>query len=181
MASLEDRVSRAVRQIESHSEFRKWLADEQATSGDLIIINNSFVFREVETEKSPLYLAAEIGPSGRLQTPPSVVTLPTRQNLDFRRFASQQARPPLQQLLPAITQQKRALGQLVFGLIGIVSEDRRVEVTPPTGSIKRIVWNPSAAKLLVISGDAVEIKSVDDEEALWAAYRRAADAVGLTV
>jgi len=83
--------------------------------------------------------------------------------------------------LPAITQQKKALGQLVFGLIGIVNEDRRVEVTPQSGSIKRIVWNPSASKLLAIAGDAVEIKSVDDEETLWAAYQRAADAAGLTV
>lgn len=181
MASIEERVVRAVRRIESHPEFQKWVADEHVASGDLITINNSFVFREVETEKSSLYLAAEMGPSGRLHTPPSIATLPTRQNSDFRRFAGQQIRPALQPLPPSITQQKKALGHLVFGLIGSVSEDRRVEVAPRTGSIKRIVWNPSASELLAIAGETVEIKSVEDEEALWTAYRRAAEAAGLTV
>ncbi|MBI4178961.1 hypothetical protein HY522_06045 [bacterium] len=181
MASPEERVVRAVRRIESHPEFKKWASDEHVAEGDLILINNSFVFREVQTEKSPLYLAVEVGPGGRLKTPPTVTTLPSRQNLDFRRFAATQPRPVLQSLQASISQQKKMLGHLVFGLIGSVSEDRRVEAAPRTGSISRIVWNPAARELLTMIGDVVEINSVEDEEALWSAYMSAADASGLTV
>jgi hypothetical protein len=181
MASIEECVVRAVRRIEAHQEFQNWLSGEHTASGDLITINNSFVFRDVKTEKASLYLAAEMGPGGRLKMPPSIAALPARQNVDFRRFAGQQVRPVRQPLVPSIAQQKQALGQLIFGLIGSVTEDRPVEVTLGSGSIKRIAWNPSASKLLSIAGDTVELKSVEDEDALWTAYRRAADAAGVTV
>jgi|ERR1039458_4575277 hypothetical protein len=181
MASPEERVVRAVRHIESHAEFQKWAADEHVADGDLVLFNNSFVFRDVQTEKSSLYLAVEVGPNGRLKTPPTVATLPARQNLDFRRIFKAQARPALQPLQVSISQEMGALGHLIFGLIGTVSEDRQVEVAPQTGSIKLIVWNPAAPQILTLIGDAVEINSVDDEDALWKAYKMAADASGLTV
>jgi hypothetical protein len=182
MASLEERVVRAVQRIESHPEFQKWTADEEVADGDLILINNSFVFRDVQTDKSSHYLAAEMGPEGHLKTPPSMATLPTRQNLDFRRLPKAQIlRPELQSLPASISQQTGTLGHLIFGLIGTVTEDRQVEVTPQKGSIKRIVWNPAALKLLTLNGDVVEINSVEDDDALWTAYRKAADDSGLNV
>jgi hypothetical protein len=177
----DERVGRAVRRIESHPEFQRWAIEERVTEGDLIVINNSFVFREVQTEKSVLCLASQVGPSGRLKTPPSVATLPARQNVDFRRLTKQQTKPPVQTLQAAIAKQKETLGQLVFGLIGSVTEDRQAQVSPRAGSISRIVWNPAATHLLALTGDSVEVNSVEDEEALWTALTQQATASGLTL
>lgn len=182
MSSSEERVVRAVKQIESHPEFNKWLTEEKATDGDLILINNSFVFRDVQTDKSSRYLAAEVGTGGCfLKMPPSVATLSSRQNMDFRRLAKVQARPVLEPLGNAMAQETRTLGNLIFGLIGNVTDDRQADITLHKGSIKRIVWNPAAPGLLTLNDDTVEIKSVEDEDRLWTAYLAAAAGSGLSV
>jgi hypothetical protein len=181
MTLPEERVIKAVRRIGSHPQFESWAVDEKIADGDLILFNNSFVFHDVQTDKSSHYLAVEVGPEGQLKTPPSVATLPTRQNLDFRRLAKTQARPALQPLQPSISREIGALGHLIFGLIGNVTEDRLVEVTPKTGSIKRIVWNPKATELLTLDADVVEINSVENEDALWTAYEKAAEASELNI
>lgn len=181
MSSLEDRISRAVRGIESHIQFQQWAAQEKVTAGDLIVINNSFVFRDVETDKCALYMAAEAGAGGRLKVPPGIAILPARQNVDFRRFTKQQTKPTLQPLEVAIKEQKKTLGHLVFGLIGNVTEDRSAEVLLQSGSLSRVVWKPASSDFLKLTGDSAEINSVEDEEKLWGELSRQATASGLKI
>jgi len=58
------------------------------------VINNSFVFRDVQTEKSELYLAVDVADSGRLQIPPRVARLYEPPMSDFRRLAQKQPDRP---------------------------------------------------------------------------------------
>lgn len=180
MATIEQRVTSAFRRLEAHPRFQGWIADENPREGDLVVVNNSFVFRDVETEKSPLYLVAEVGPNSALMMP-SVARLPARQNVDLRRMGSTQARPPLQTLREAISDQSGSLGLLVFALISSVVEDRTALADVRGGPITRVVWNPAGAAALKINGDTVEVNTVDDEELLWSAFQHECTALGLAI
>lgn len=167
MASIDERVTRAIRRLEAHPSFAIWRDEEKPAEGDLIVVNNSFVFRDVQTEKSARYLVAVIGRAGRLSVPPKVGRLASSQNVDFRLVTQKQTKPPLGDLRDTVEEERKRLGQLVFGLIGSVVDDRPVEVRLRGGPFERVVLNPKAGTPVVLADGSVVVASTDDEDALW--------------
>jgi hypothetical protein len=166
VTSLEQRISQSLHEIETHPHYVRWRDDEQPHDGDLVVVNNSFTFRDVETEKAGLYLAARFDAQARLVLPPQIAVLPSKQNADFRRYSSRQATPPLQPLSTAIADQERKLGHVVFGLIGDVFDDRPVDVEFKVTPFDRIVLDPNQSSVM-IDGSRICVHSTEDEDALW--------------
>ena len=52
-----DLIREGARRLAGHQGFTTWLAGEQASTGDMAVVNNSFVFRDVKTVKSDRFIA----------------------------------------------------------------------------------------------------------------------------
>lgn len=83
--SLADMVLRALRRIEKDPAFAGWSAGLPLDAGDSVVFNNSFLFRRGSgTSKSPYYLVAAVGRTGKLSAPLSILEPSQAQNVDFR-------------------------------------------------------------------------------------------------
>lgn len=160
---IADAIRSSARRLASHESFRGWRSSEQFVSGDMVVVNNSFVFRDVKTVKSDRYIAfSELG-----QNEPDVhVVSAPRQNSDFKRFSG----PGLSLLQKldlehVIEQEINILGFLVFLLVGQVRETA-LEEPIDHRDCEKIIWDPSATTS-VLNGGVVTIGQVHDEELVW--------------
>jgi len=86
MSTCEDDIVESVRRLTESSAFTGWLDTESADSEDLILINNSFVFRDVKTTKADAFLSFRLGDGN--SGPEIHVSRGVRFNIDFRRIAA---------------------------------------------------------------------------------------------
>jgi len=87
-------VTNSARNALAHPACVSWFATQKVASGDLILVNNSFVFREVKTAKSDLYLAFSITKNGKPASAAQVAT-GLKINSDFRLMSRRPATSPL--------------------------------------------------------------------------------------
>ena len=175
---LVDLIRESARHLASHQGFATWLAGEQLSTGDMAVVNNSFVFRDVKTVKSDRF----IGFSDLSQTRPEahVVKAP-RQNLDFKRFGGGGlSQLEVLDLESTVEEEIQRVGFLVFLLIGEVQDT--VTLDEPVGhqDMDRIIWDPSAGTPTVDTG-VVTTGQVHDEEPVWRAVAASFSGQGLEV
>lgn len=173
-----DSIRECALRLSSHQGFAKWLGDEQLSTGDMAVVNNSFVFRDVKTVKSDRFIAF----SDLSQTRPEVhVVKAPRQNLDFKRFSG----AGLSQLQvldfdSTVEEELQRLGFLDFLLIGEVRDTVILEEPVGHQDMDQIIWNPSACAPTVGNG-IVTTGQVHDEEPVWRAVAASFSNQGLEV
>lgn len=103
---------------------------ESISADDLVIFNNSFLFREGRsTSKSNKYLGVIAQASGEVIGPPCVVTTENGINVQFKRVAARQRpRYEIADLDTAIAEQVQHLGSILFALVGRIGEAGAAEV-----------------------------------------------------
>ncbi len=83
---VDETIRDSVRRLTERPEFTSWLTDEAPRPGDMLLINNSFVFRDVKTNKAAEYLCLLVEDS-----PEKLglgVAVGMSMNLDLKRVAS---------------------------------------------------------------------------------------------
>jgi len=173
-----DLIRESARCLASHQGFATWLAGEQLSKGDMAVVNNSFVFRDVKTVKSDRFIAF----SDLSQTSPEVhVVKAPRQNLDFKRFSGVGlSQLEILDLESTVQEEVERLGFLVFLLIGEVRDTVTLEELVSHQGMDRIIWDPSAGTPTVDNG-VVTTGQVHDEEAVWLAVAASFSGQGLEV
>ncbi len=168
MSPCEDFIIESVWRLTESPAFTTWLSSESANAGDLILINNSFVFRDVKTTKADAFLSFRMSDDGT--DPDIVVSRGVRFNVDFKRMAaSSQNLPPSQALTEAIQSQIRELGHLVFLLIGEVDDTEWIATEIGHAAFNEVVWDPTMADDCRVEADRIVVKRTDDEELVWTA------------
>ncbi|HET7114762.1 MAG TPA: hypothetical protein VFI57_14040 [Pyrinomonadaceae bacterium] len=156
----------SVRRLSEDPEFLAWRNEEAPGRGDIIVINNSFVFHDVKTNKAGEYLCLVIDEPS---TSPEVgVALGMRINADFKRVAAKSKNPP--QLVPirsAISGQLARLGHLVFLLIGEVLDKEVLEWPLHHQRFRAVFWDPTLENNAVVDGDRILVRQTGDEGAIW--------------
>ncbi len=163
LAAIQESVSRLI----SHPQFSSWYQASKPKDGDLVVVNNSFVFRDLSTTKARYYLVLKVGPAGRLRKE-SFVAEGFRINSDFKLLSARQ--PGLPALIPmktALTQETYTLGHVVFALIAQVQDDVRVDTPLGHAPYDRLSLDPAQAVPLEISGKTVTVNDPSDEDLLW--------------
>ena len=59
MSRIHYEICQSIKQLFSHDSTKAWLASENIQPGDCIVVNNSFVFRDVDTVKSSQYICLQ--------------------------------------------------------------------------------------------------------------------------
>ena len=160
-------ISRAIGRLEKQSAYSKWRNEQNIEEDDLLVVNNSFVFRDVPTRKSGLYVGARYGKSGKLKKPPIIVQSEKEQKSDFRRISIHQTPPTLIQVDGEVSVQEKHLGRIMFALISEVADDWSAEAPIAHAPFQRVVRNPRASQDVVVAENEIVVSRTDDEVALW--------------
>jgi hypothetical protein len=169
MATIMAAINKSIGEVFRHASFRDWMEKEKkhgGDAGDIIFINNSFVFRDVKTKKSDLYLAVEVGQNGLPSGNTFIGHPQSNMNSDFR-YCTPAERMSLVGLEIKIKEQMGALGQLVFILIGCVRDDAVIEALLSHPVFKKLVWNPRIKSVIHIDEKEITIRNVQDWEIIW--------------
>jgi hypothetical protein len=166
MSDLYSEIRNSVTRVLEHPSFKHWLADEKLEVGDYILINNSFVIRDVKTVKSKYYLCLTVDSNYNITLEPKIATgIPI--NLDFKRLSTRSNNlPNLIDINKAVSSELGKLGQIVFLLIGQI---RNIVLTEYINhsSFKNLIWDPASNELITISQGDIILREVQDEEIIW--------------
>lgn len=163
-----DFIRESADRLKNHTKFMEMLDPEKNHPGDIVLINNSFVFRDVKTTKSDKYLSFLINQSPA--EPTLNVASGHRFNTDFKKIASNSSNmPDISSLEEAVNSQIEHLGYLVFLLIGEVQDNEVVEATLNNSAFRKVIWDPTISQDATVGEDQIVVKSTEDEEAVWKA------------
>jgi len=156
-----------VRCLLEHDGFQDWKAQERLEPGDYVLVNNSFVFRDVKTVKSKLYLCLKVADSGELKPDPKIATY-ARLISDFKRLSVRSRNlPTVRELNDAVSDQIRRIGLLIFLLIGKVQDRIVVHAAINHAAFDSISWDPRLNNDISISDRRITVREVHDEERIW--------------
>lgn len=167
IATIEDSTKRLLQ----HPGYITWQSEQGVASGDLVLVNNSFVFRDVKTSKSSQYLSLKAEEGEPLFFKPVVVEQ-TRINSDFKRFRASSNLPPTLNLTDAVTAQLSSLGEIVFLLIGEVDDSLVASVNLDVSGFDEAVWDPKLHDLVKVGENRILVRATDDEDKIWQEVER---------
>ena len=161
-ATIADETTRLV----GHASFETWKRDQPLKPGGLVVVNNSFVFRDVDTNKADDYLALTVAETGELTFPPLLAS-GLRFNLDFKYLPPTSRLPATRPLNVAVADGIKNLGELLFILIGEIDDSTVLSETVNHADFDEIVWEPSLGQTVRVEGRRLEVGQVHDEDAVW--------------
>lgn len=168
MAEIHELIEESANRLTQDSGFMTWRESHSVSAGDLVLVNNSFVFRDVKTTKSESYLAFR-AEEGEPVTLAPVIANGIRMNSDFKRFSASSSLPSINDLHTTVEAQVKRLGELVFLLIGEVDDSIVTSVGIDASGYREVVWDPTISELVHVEDDRIVVKSTDDEEVIWQA------------
>lgn len=157
--------------------FKAWFQTQRANDGDIVVINNSFIYRKplIKTSKNTQYLCLKV--KGTESDPADVlVGQPGDLNSDFKLFRAKSTNlPPLQSLHQALQAEMKQLGRLVFVLIGEL-QDLSATVPVNHNRIKKLKFDPSAGSTDVVAdadnaSKTIIVNRLTDPESAWNAIK----------
>ena len=169
-----DQIRVAVAAVTRQHEFLKWLKEEKVGDG-LVLLNNSFIFRQkLQTTKNDLYLGIPVRTGSHLGVSNAVVARGIAFNSDFK-FVELKGMKKLevQEVDPAIDQQLKQLGSIVMVLIGEVLDTVVTRAPIEHSLFSELELNPSATAALAVKDRIIQVRSISDEEELWAELEKA--------
>lgn len=177
---VEALIVESVRRLTQHPSFIAWRESEPVNSGDVLLINNSFVFRDVKTNKADAFLSLVV------KDPPAepdiAVARGVRFNVDFKRMACASSNLPASTPLgTSIAPQLEQLGHLVFLLIGEVQDTELSESPLNNGSFSVAVWDPTIPEVARVEADRIVVSRTDDEDLIWNAVATHFTAAGIEI
>jgi len=176
--TLKTMIQSSVKGVIATEAFKAWFQDAKARDGDLIILNNSFIYRKplIKTSKNEQYLCLKVKAS-KPSTSDLFVVKPGEINSDFKLFSGKsQNLPDLTPLDEAVNQEVRRIGSLVFVLIGELQE---AECTEPINCspFQELKYDPTASHTHVQNTDngrkVLVVNQLTDPETAWNAIKKA--------
>jgi hypothetical protein len=169
----------AVGRILGSQTFDDWTKHEKLQVGDLIVFNNSFLYRESlsGTTKSKNYLCVTLDKDAE----PAVLQVDGRINSTFKRIPSRQVdKYRRHELRPSIAAELKELGTIVFSLVGRIGEDQPTSLDLPTGTgFATLQYQPGQTEVADLNDSAVLINRLDDIDVVWQAIARQCAELGV--
>lgn len=157
--------------------FSNWFKEQDVNDGDIVVINNSFIYRKplIKTSKNARYLSLKV--KGTELDPGDIqVGRVGDLNSDFKLLCTKSGNlPSLESLDEALQTEMNHLGQLVFVLIGELQD---VPATVPVNHsyARELTFKPSAGSPAVIEGvdggnKVIVVNQLNDPESAWVAIK----------
>jgi hypothetical protein len=138
---------------------------------DILLINNSFIFREkktIKTTKSKKYVCVHVTSGSNFSQSPQVAT-GININSDYRRIpASDTNRLSIVTLKDALKSELNSLGKLVFILIGHIDDSIVNRYDIHDSDYSELVWDPSSKDPVTLVAPTITIADARNESEVWA-------------
>lgn len=171
VAKLAARIRAEVNTLRTRSEFSEWLAQQSLENGDLIVVNNSFVFRDkklIKTRKNTRCLTLVV--AGGKPGPDIFVTRPGDFDSGFKLLKARAPNlPATESLEAALKDELEAFGKLSFVLIGEIRDEAQTAKIDHAYA-NELRFEPRAeGPSITNQGDqrTVIVADLSDPEALW--------------
>jgi len=173
ITQIKNAIEGSVTELTKSAAFSDWLEQQNLADGDVVILNNSFIYRKpvIKTSKNEQYLCLKVR-IGKLDTSKIFVAKTGEINSDFKLFSARSSNlPQLVSLDQAIQGERRRLGRLVFVLIGKL-EDVPTNVSVQHGSVRELRFEPDAKSEAAVidtgkGGKAIVVNQIVDPESAW--------------
>src|SRR5215208_3555288 len=166
MSTILSTVNESLEKIRNHPSFGNWYKNQNLEDGDLVVINNSFVFRDLNTTKAESYLVLKHGKERFYKE--VYVAQKLKLNSDFTFYSHRHKfAPTLLPMRDCIEDELSNVGQILFALIGYVSDDVILRENLRRSGFSAVVWNPQSTEALDINGTEIIIQNPYDEPSLW--------------
>jgi hypothetical protein len=171
-----------VAQVLASIAYRSWAEGSQLRDGDVVVLNNSFLFREgiASTVKNADYLAVAVNNAGESSLPAFVVKSASRINLRFKRIAARSVCEVEQRTISdAVVTELARLGTIIFALVGAVGEDQPAEVElAGVPGINTIRFVPGQTLIALLEGEMLAINRLDDIDVVWRGVEASLNSAG---
>lgn len=165
MENIKEKIRLNLSEVNKLSSFSEWISEQKTTDDDVIVINNSFVYREdTKTNKNPKYLAFTTNKSNDILDLFSFSE--SRINNDFKIYKKEKIKNNLVRLDEIIENEIKNIGELVFILLGSVDENITFSKPLLKNVVKTVNYNP-AFKSNRIEDESLFINDTSDDEAIW--------------
>ena len=165
-------VCQEVARILGSQTFQAWKEREPLRLGDLIVFNNSFLYREslTGTTKSKKYLCVTLDSDGE----PAVLQIDGRINSTFKRISVRQVdKYTTRELRSSIAEEMEQLGSIVFSLVGRIGDDQPASVALPNSTgFTALQYEPGQQGVADVRDSAVLVNRLDDIDVVWQAIAR---------
>src|SRR5690606_33406786 len=124
------RINSGLGSLTEQASFKDLLTSSTPAEGDLVLVNNSFIYRDtVKTTKSPKYIAGRLSKDGAVSSW-GVVAWDHPLNVDFKHLSKRSGNlPAIVDLDDAVNDELPTVGSVVFSLLGSVGERPPTEVS----------------------------------------------------
>lgn len=163
--NFQARMRTVLERVVAFESFKQFLTSRSISSGDFVLVNNSFLHRgKLETKKSDLTFAVRMEGEGHRKAPELVKGFPAF-NTDYALKRKADPNGTVVSFHDALGEQASALGDVVFSLIGSVAYDETFDVELKSmGERKLLVLDPTAGNLLTVQSDRLVVNSASDPE-----------------
>lgn len=166
-------INDQVESVVASKPFKDWFENESCKPSDLIVFNNSFLFREgVKTIKHQKYLCVRVGNAG--PAPVASIAYPGTMNSRFKRLVDRGSGGiPVESLSDNIAEELGGLGLIIRALVGGIGDDEPSAVA--TEKIKHyqiLRYDPRQTDPAKIEDEIVSINRIDDVDAAWQAIEK---------
>jgi hypothetical protein len=172
VAQLIDAVKAEVDGLIESSAMQQWRDTNRLHPGDLVIFNNSFLYREglAARSKNPRYLCARMSNDVVPVGSPSIAR-PNRLNSRFKRVPAQQVDDfGLTSLHVAVTEEIDRLGKIAQVLVARIGDDEMVEVKLSDSlGLQTLRFDPTLGRVANIEDEVVSVNRLDDIDVVWQA------------
>jgi len=170
--AVQSLIETNINTITKATAFSDWVSADAAKGEGLVVINNSFIYRDlVKTTKNAQFLCVSLK-DGKVLPEPISVAKPQSFNTDFKLFKSPSKATPETQLLKTAIQTELAnIGELVFVLIGRIEDvSSEVSIDHSYAHFLRFEPNHKKTAAVIMADDGVRkviVNELFDAEAAW--------------
>ena len=159
-------IRAALERLADEDPFKNFVVSSELEEGDLVLVNNSFIYRDtVKTTKSSRYIAGKVKNGGTLSW--GIVTWDRGMNVDFKKVSGRSDNlATVVDLEEAVSGELPRVGMVVFSLVGSVSEGAATEVGL-SSVFKALRYDPGATDRVAADGDVLVVNQLSDPEGLW--------------
>jgi len=170
-SNIQETILNQVQALNGSSSFLEWKGKEltRFEEDDLVIINNSFLFRDqFQTNKNPSYLCMMAANGSDFNIKNLALVDGIQVNSDFKYISKKSKNlPNKQSITNAIEDELASLGRMVFILIGQVNATEQFSETINHSLFNEIQIDPALQEEITISQPLIQVRQLPDEEILF--------------
>jgi hypothetical protein len=169
-SNIQETILNQVQALNESSAFLEWKGKEltRFEEDDLVIINNSFLFRDqFQTNKNPSYLCMMAADGSDFKIKNLALVDGIQVNSDFKYISKKSKNlPNKQSITNAIEEELASLGRMIFILIGQVNATEQFSETINHALFNEIQIDPTLPNSLTVAQPLIQVQNLPDEELL---------------